>query len=322
MPASTTPPIAGTHPLSQDCRQFLDYCGYLNRSPQTVRTYEQMLGELVGYCEKTQRPVARVEDLTLPIVTAFLAWKRTHTGASTLAKYASCLRSMLRYFSLHEDRAVLPYDKVQLPKLQRHAPRNVPTAEDIVRLFRSIPRDSPQGKRDRALVMLFFSTGLRLAELCALDRADLPLERLGVDELLQIIIRGKGDKDRPVFLQQGAQLAVREYLEAREDDYPPLFIRYRPGMAAEADALDAEKRLSPRMVRRIITQHARRSGVGHLAPHALRHGFAVDLLRNDVNLRVIQELLGHSSLSTTQIYTHLVNRALADAVRHRTDPVG
>ena len=309
-------------PLWQDCRQFLDYCGYLNRSPQTVHTYEQVLSDFTAYCTKTNRPVTRVEDLTLPVITAFLAWKRTHTSASTLAKYASCLRSMLRYFSLHEDRAVLVYDKIQLPKLQRHAPRNVPTAEDIVHLFRSIPQDSPQGRRDRALVMLFFSTGMRLAELCALDRADLPLERLGTDQLLQIIIRGKGDKDRPVFLQQGAQLAVREYLETREDEFPPLFIRYRPGMTAEEDAQDNEKRLSPRMVRKIITQHARRSGVGHLAPHALRHGFAVDLLRNDVNLRVIQELLGHSSLSTTQIYTHLVNRALADAVRHRADPTG
>ncbi len=307
-------------PLWQDCRQFLDYCGYLNRSPQTVRTYEQVLSDFAAYCTKTNRPVTCVEDLTLPIITAFLAWKRTHTSASTLAKYASCLRSMLRYFSLHEDRAVLVYDKIQLPKLQRHAPRNVPTAEDIVHLFRSIPQDTPQGRRDRALVMLFFSTGMRLAELCALDHADLPLERLGTDQLLQIIIRGKGDKDRPVFLQQGAQLAVREYLETREDEFPPLFIRYRPGMTAEEDAQDNEKRLSPRMVRKIITQHARRSGVGHLAPHALRHGFAVDLLRNDVNLRVIQELLGHSSLSTTQIYTHLVNRALADAVRHRADP--
>ena len=321
----TTPASAQSadlHSFSQDCRQFLDYCGYLNRSPQTVRTYAQMLHDLVGYCEKTNRRVTRVEDLTLPIVTAFLAWKRTHTSASTLAKYASCVRSMLRYFSLHEDRPVLAYDKVQLPKLQRHAPRNVPTAEDIVRLFRAIPQDSPQGLRDRALVMLFFSTGLRLAELCALDRADLPKERLGAEELLQIIIRGKGDKDRPVFLQLGAQLAVQAYLASRDDDFAPLFIRYRPGVAAADDAQDLEKRLSPRMVRKIITQHARRSGVGPLAPHALRHGFAVDLLRNDVNLRVIQELLGHSSLSTTQIYTHLVNRALADAVRHRADPAG
>ena len=308
--------------LWQDCRQFLDYCGYLNRSRQTVRTYEQMLRDLMSYCEQTSRPVARVEDLSLPVITAFLAWKRTHTSASTLAKYASCLRSMLRYFSLHEDRAVIAYDKIQLPKLQRHAPRNVPTAEEVVHLFRSIRQDTPQGRRDRALVMLFFSTGLRLAELCALDRADLPCERLGADPLLQIIVRGKGDKDRPVFVQQGAQLAVREYLAAREDEYAPLFIRYRPGKTAEADAEDREKRLSPRMVRKIITQHARRSGVGHLAPHALRHGFAVDLLRNDVNLRVIQELLGHSSLSTTQIYTHIVNRALADAVRHRVDPAG
>ncbi|MDE2816037.1 MAG: tyrosine-type recombinase/integrase, partial [Chloroflexota bacterium] len=289
--------------LWQDCRQFLDYCSYLNRSPQTVRTYRQMLSDLVAYCTKTNRPVARVEDLTLPVITAFLAWKRTHTSASTLAKYASCLRSMLRYFSLHEDRDVIPYDKVQLPKLQRHAPRNVPTAEDIVHLFRSIPQDTPQGRRDRALVMLFFSTGLRLAELCALDRSDLPIERLGADQLLQIIIRGKGDKDRPVFLQKGAQLAVREYLITREDDYPPLFIRYRPGMRAEDDAEDREKRLSPRMVRKIITQHARRSGVGHLAPHALRHGFAVDLLRNDVNLRVIQELFFFYFMSTTEIYT-------------------
>ena len=229
-------------PLWQDCSQFLDYCGYLNRSPQTVRTYKQMLTDLVAYCSKTNRPVTRVEDLTLPTITAFLAWKRTHTGASTLAKYASCLRSMLRYFSLHEDRAVLVYDKIQLPKLQRHAPRNVPTAEDIVHLFRSIPQDSPQGRRDRALVMLFFSTGLRLAELCALDRTDLPVERSRrTDQLLQIIIRGKGDKDRPVFLQQGAQLAVREYLETREDEFPPLFIRYRPGMTAEDDAQDKRK---------------------------------------------------------------------------------
>ena len=189
-------------PLWQDCSQFLDYCGYLNRSPQTVRTYKQMLTDLVAYCSKTNRPVTRVEDLTLPTITAFLAWKRTHSSASTLAKYASCLRSMLRYFSLHEDRAVLVYDKIQLPKLQRHAPRNVPTAEDIVRLFRSIPQDSPQGRRDRALVMLFFSTGLRLAELCALDRTDLPVERLGTDQLLQIIIRGKGDKDRRSFFSR------------------------------------------------------------------------------------------------------------------------
>ena len=158
-------------PLWQDCRQFLDYCGYLNRSPQTVRTYEQVLSDFTAYCTKTNRPVTRVEDLTLPVITAFLAWKRTHTSASTLAKYASCLRSMLRYFSLHEDRAVLVYDKIQLPKLQRHAPRNVPTAEDIVHLFRSIPQDTPsRSARSCARHALLLNRNAPGGTLCARPR--------------------------------------------------------------------------------------------------------------------------------------------------------
>ena len=170
--------------------------------------------------------------------------------------------------------------------------------------------DEP-GMRDRAILQLLFSTGLRVSELVGLDRHTVNLESM------EFSVMGKGRKTRVVFMTDNAADAIRSYLGIRKDRFKPLFIRYRGHSTGEESAsgraaLDGEGwRLSSRSVERLVAKYVRQAGLGIKAtPHTLRHSFATDLLFNGADLRSVQEMLGHANLATTQIYTHVTNPQL------------
>ena len=162
-----------------------------------------------------------------------------------------------------------------------------------------------KGLRDRAILELFFSTGLRVSELCSLNTDSIDLSQ---DEFS---IRGKGEKIRVVFLSPTAKEAIRSYLKVRKDMEEALFMGLSKINKNKSD------RLTPRSVERIVKYYAVKAGIGkRMTPHVLRHSFATDLLQNGADIRSVQMMLGHSSVSTTQIYTHVTDKHLKEVHQH------
>jgi len=169
----------------------------------------------------------------------------------------------------------------------------------------TIPTDTEQGLRDRAIIELLFSSGLRVSELANLNRDHVNTTRR------EFMVRGKGQKDRPVFIGEAAAEHVREYLNARLDNLPPLFLSYSRNSTVTNSG--DFRRLTPRSIQRIINKYARLAGITkHVSPHTMRHSFATDLLMNGADLRSVQSMLGHSNISTTQVYTHVTDEHLRD----------
>jgi site-specific recombinase XerD len=161
------------------------------------------------------------------------------------------------------------------------------------------------GLRDRAILELLFSSGLRVSELVGLDKDHVNLKRR------EFMVRGKGQKDRPIFISPEAAEWVQRYLDKRTDTTKPLFIRYSGNK--QVDLTGNFHRLTARSVQRMVARYALLAGITkHVSPHTLRHSFATDLLMNGADLRSVQALLGHSNISTTQIYTHVTDPHLKE----------
>ena len=184
------------------------------------------------------------------------------------------------------------------------------THEEIERFFGNIVRDTIQGKRDYAISECIYSTGLRISELTALDRDDVNLDTL------EFAVRGKWGKLRVVYLTETAKNAINEYLEARSDDFSPLFIRHNFSDENIQSSLleDESVRLTRFFITNMVKAYGLRAGIlKNMHAHTLRHSFATTLLTNGADIRIIQELLGHASITTTQIYTHVTNPKLKEA---------
>ena len=152
---------------------------------------------------------------------------------------------------------------------------------------------------------MFFSTGLRLAELCSLN-SDLDLSKE------EFSIRGKGEKVRVVFLSDDAKNAISKYLAKRSDMEEPMFVQYSNNNQKKSDR-DSDRRLTPRSIERMVKQYAIQAGISKkVTPHVLRHSFATDLLENGADIRSVQVMLGHANIQTTQIYTHVTDRQLKE----------
>jgi site-specific recombinase XerD len=217
------------------------------------------------------------------------------------------LRSFLKFLAKRDVKTMAP-EKIELAK---QGTREVAFLDgsDLQRLLEAPERSelSPIVKaRDKAILELFFSTGMRVSELANLKRDQINLER---DEFT---VRGKGDKTRVVFLSNQARHALKQYLEMRKDDSKAMFVRH--DRAAPSD--DSEKQvgsITPRSIERLVKYYAAAAGIPKkVSPHTLRHSFATDLLMNGADLRSVQAMLGHSSITTTQIYTHVTNQQLKE----------
>jgi site-specific recombinase XerD len=214
--------------------------------------------------------------------------------------YLIALRAFLKYL-VRRGVSSLPPERIDLAKVgERHL--DLMSSEDLERLLAAPEGEDIRALRDRAMLELFFSTGLRVSELCSLSRyIDLKKDELSV--------RGKGEKVRVVFLSPESKEAVKKYLEKRGDVDEALFIKHSKGGATTAKSL----RLAPRSVERTVKHYAIKAGISKkVTPHVIRHSFATDLLENGADLRSVQAMLGHSNISTTQIYTHVTDKGLRE----------
>jgi integrase/recombinase XerC len=259
-------------------------------SPNTVRSYASDLRQFAEFLEREGSAPAAADSR---LIRAYLAWLyQRRLAKSSIARKLAAVRSCLRFLARRGAIVQNPARQVRSPRLPRRLPSFLPK-DEAKDLLDRIPEASDIGRRDRALLELLYATGIRVAECCGLDGDDLDRSRGTVRVL------GKGDKERVVPVGDAAWQALDEYLAMRRTARGPLFTNRRGG------------RLTPRSVRRIVDKRARLSGIDRrVTPHTLRHTFATHMLGEGADLRLIQELLGHSRLSTTQRYTHVSPESL------------
>jgi site-specific recombinase XerD len=280
---------------------FLEYMEIeQNRSQKTIRNYDHYLTRLIDFAGDIK--VADIDDELIRKWRLWLNRLGTNTsdelGKTTQNYHLIALRSFLKYCAKRNIPA-LAADKVDLARTRRKQVTFL-NEEELERIFDQPDTATLGGARDRAILELLFSSGLRVSELVGLDRDHINLKRR------EFMVRGKGQKDRPIFISQAAAEWVSYYLEKRQDTAKPLFIRYSG--TKQVDLSGNFHRLTARSVQRIVARCARLAGITkHVSPHTLRHSFATDLLMNGADLRSVQAMLGHSNIATTQIYTHVTD---------------
>jgi site-specific recombinase XerD len=220
--------------------------------------------------------------------------------------YLIAFRSFLDFLA-DRDIDSLPSSKVKLAKQKAEETISFLEVNDVEKMLDVPDVATNGGLRDRTIMELFFSSGMRVSELVALDQDQMSmLNDKKTDRTYELSIVGKGSKIRTIFISPRAALWLRAYLKTRTDVLNPLFINYR--------SKDPErKRLSTRSIQLLISKYARLAGLSKkVTPHTFRHTYATDLLGAGADLRSVQELLGHSNVSTTQVYTHVTNKGLRD----------
>lgn len=281
-------------------------------SPETIRSYRSDLRQLATFLAQARpspqaQPMVAIGDVTTDSLRAYLQWlDRKGEKASSLGRKLACLRSFFRFHVRERTVDKNPADGIRSPKLPKTLPQ-VLTKDDANVLMEFPVGQTPLSLRDRAILETLYSTGARVSEAVALNLGDLNRS----DGLVHL--RGKGRKERIVPVGDVALQAIHAYraslTQATADDRPatPLFLNHRGG------------RLTARSVARLVARYSSRLAGGAVSPHALRHSYATHLLDEGADLRAIQELLGHASLSTTQKYTHLATDQLM-AVYDRAHP--
>ncbi len=291
---------------------IIDFLEYLeveqNRSQKTSENYHLYLNRLVEFAGDVN--ITKVNNELIRKWRLWLARYRNEQGEGlsklTQAYHLIALRSFLKFCSKRNIEALTP-EKVELPHVTRKQVSFL-NEDELRRLFSAMESNGKIGLRDRAIVGLLYSSGMRVSELVALNRDTVNLKRR------EFTVRGKGQKDRPVFISEDAALLLQDYLAVRSDTLKPLFIRY--GGAEQIDNSGDYGRLTPRSIQRIVAHYAALAGITKkVSPHTLRHSFATGLLMNGADLRSVQTMLGHSNISTTQIYTHVTDPHLKDIHR-------
>lgn len=282
-----------------------DFLEYLeieqNRSQKTIANYDHYLTRLLDFAGDD----LQVSKIDMELLRKWRLWlNRLGTNVSdelqknTQNYHLIALRSFLKYCSRRDIPALAP-DKVDLAKVVRKQVTFL-TPEELGRLFSQPDTSTLAGLRDRAILELLFSSGLRVSELVGLDKDHINLKRK------EFTVRGKGQKDRPVFISEAAADCISRYLEKREDNAKPLFMRYSGTKQVNLDG--NYYRLTARSVQRLVSRYALMAGITkHVSPHTMRHSFATDLLMNGADIRSVQAMLGHSNIATTQIYTHVTD---------------
>ena len=288
---------------------ILDFIEHLEveggRSAKTAENYRLYLERFVEFTEDI-----KVGNITSETVRKYRLWLnrfKNHAGDDlaiiTQAYHLIALRGFLKYLSSRDIDSLAP-NKIILPKVSRKQVTFL-HYDEIERLVAGIDTTTESGIRDRAIVELLFSSGLRVSELVNLNRDHVNTKRR------EFMVRGKGQKDRPVFISEAAASWVEEYLAQRQDSLPPLFLSYSRN--AESDTSGDFRRLTARSIQRMVAKYARLAGITkHVSPHTMRHSFATDLLMNGADIRSVQSMLGHSNISTTQVYTHVTDEHLRE----------
>jgi site-specific recombinase XerD len=302
-------------PIIKHIPDFLDYCEVeKGLSSRTQENYQRYLQKFVFWLKGTNKEDLLPHQLNSDYIWHYRLYLSRFKGEKgqelkkvTQNYYLIALRALLGYFTA-KDIESLPADKIELPRASG-AEKTVKflSLEQIEKLLEAADGKKPEDLRDRAILETFFSTGLRIAELVALNREQFVNIKDKKD--LELGIIGKGKHPRTVYFSERALGWIKKYLETRRDKDKALFIHYRARK-------DADNRLTPRSIERIVKKYALLSGVPFFTtPHTLRHSYATDLLSQGVDLRTIQEFLGHRNIVTTQIYTHVTNKRLRDVHR-------
>lgn len=295
------------NPIEKIYKQFLEYLEIeKGRSLKTIENYDRYLKRFFDFAKITMPP-----EITDEVVRRYRLWlnrQKSLSGSDLKRKtqnyHLIALRAFLKYLAKVGIKALAP-ERVELAKTGDRE-LDLISNEELERLLAAPKGKSLKTLRDRAILETLFSTGLRVSELCALDRDQINLKKG------EFSVRGKGDKVRLVFLSENAKTFLGEYLNNRADVEEPLFI----GTAAQSRkrlSSRAPQRLTPRSIERLVKHYAAKAGISKkVTPHILRHCYATDLLENGADLRSVQALLGHASIATTQIYTHVTDRHLRE----------
>ncbi len=287
--------------INPHIENFLQYLELeKGRSKKTISSYRLSLDKFFGFAGQVEP-----QNITLDLIKKYrLHMNRAEENNNVELKkitqnyHIVVLKSFLKYLAKNDIKTLAP-EKIELAKIPERQV-NFLEAEEVEQLLNSCRGDSLRILRDRAILELLFSTGLRVSELASLKRTDVNLKK---DEFS---VRGKGGKIRPVFTSVRAREAIKDYLNRRADPEQAMFVSIPKNKTAPTQ-------LTPRSIERMIKKYAVRASITKkITPHTLRHSFATDLLINGADIRSVQAMLGHSSITTTQIYTHITNRQLRE----------
>lgn len=290
--------------------QFLEYLEIeKNRSQKTIENYDHYLSRFLDWAK-----ISGPEQITAELVRNFRIYLNRYEDEKgrglkkiTQGFYAIAIRNFLKFLA-KRDISSLQAEKIEMGKTSTREVDFL-EVEEVERILVAAEGRDFKSLRDRAILELLFSAGLRVSELTDIDREKIDLKRR------ELSVRGKGNKIRVVFISDSAAGAIKRYLEKRTDVDPALFVRLARN-ASRSDAGGDNLRLTPRSIQRIVKYYAMKAGiVKDVHPHTLRHSFATDLLINGADIRSVQAMLGHSSITTTQVYTHITNKQLKEVHR-------
>lgn len=276
--------------------QFLEYLEIeKGRSLKTVENYDRYLKSFLAFTK-----ISKPEQINDETIRKFRLWlNRKELKKKTQNYYLIALRVFLKYLAKIGIESLTP-ERIELAKTPQRE-LDLITSNELERLLTSPTGNNLKTLRDKAILEILFTTGMRVSEMCSLNRDHIENSKSG-----EISIRGKGDKIRVVFLSDTAKQTLKNYLNKRTDADEALFINI-------GNLISDNLRLTPRSVERIVKHCAIKAGIAKkVTPHVIRHCFATDLLSAGADLRSVQTLLGHSNITTTQIYTHITDKQLRE----------
>lgn len=294
--------------LSQYIRDFLEHTEVgRNQSLKTIENYQHYLSRfLKWYGDKSPHTIKLNDIHKYRLFLNRYEDDRGRTlGVKTRNYHVIALRAFFKYL-IKNDVQTLPPEKIDLQKIPERSVEYL-TREELERLFKEVGSEGILALRNRAIIETLYSTGLRVSELVSLNRSQVDLERK------EFMVRGKGRKPRIVFLSDRAATHIQNYLKSRKDNFDPLFISHGRARKSDDITMGEKRRLTRVTIENIVRKTARKAGIiKKVTPHTIRHSYATELLLNGADIRSVQEMLGHASITTTQIYTHVTNKRLRE----------
>lgn len=302
-------------PLIKHITDFLEYCEVEKGLSQlSVKNYARFLSVFSRWSKRNNLNNIKPHDLTPDHIWKYRVFLSRYVNPNTkkgLKKttqnyYLIALRNLLSYLA-EKDIVCVSIDKVKLLKEgKKNRIIKFLSIEQLQKLLSMPDIKTKIGLRDRAILETLFSTGLRVAELTSLNINQINFKDLYKTDSYELTIVGKGDRPRTVYFSQRSLYWLKKYLQSRKDEGKALFINYHPSKSSD-------HRLTTRSVERLASKYSKMAGLPVMVtPHTIRHTYATDLLNKGVDLRIIQEFLGHKDISTTQVYTHVTNKKLKD----------
>lgn len=303
--------MTSVSPLQHQITRFLEHLEVgKGKSRKTVENYHHYLQRFHDFVEGREIGRLDLEDVHgyQLFLNRFADARERPLSLKTQNYHLVALRAFLKYLQ-KQDVPCLSPEKIDLKKTPDRIVDFL-SREELERLFKAVNIEKVQGMRDRSILELLYSTGLRVSELVSLNRSQVDLKRR------EFSVRGKGGKARVVFVSERAAKWVERYLAERTDVWEPLFVSHGRSREDEGLNLGEKRRLTAYSIQSMVRAAARMAGLGKkVTPHILRHSFATEMLHRGADLRAVQDMLGHASITTTQVYTHSTNEHLKEVHR-------